>query len=1260
MQKRIIDDTINLDIVIDGNQGQMELGKLEEESRKLNRQIKELNVQVSKSKDKDSQAHKSILANKKELNAQLDVNRKKQELIRKELGLQGLTYKQLASEQRRLSTLLNNSTYGSEQWKKLNAELLLVRNRMREVRGGAQQTGQALGQMANNVNKYFLMVSSIVAGFVGIVAGIKKAYMAYADFDDKVADVMKTTGLAKEQVVALNTELEKINTRSSQEELLNLARIAGKLGINASKDVLEFVNAADKINVALSEDLGGDAEEAIRQLGKIVDIFKLKDEFGMEQSLLKVGSAINSLGAASTANEPYLVEFSKRLAGVAPSVGISIQNVLGLAASLDQLGQTSEVSSTVISQILPKMFKDTATFAGIASMKLSDFTELLNTDANEALLRVLSGLKGNDEGFSKLVQSLGDIGLEGKRTISVLGVLANNTDLIRSQQAFANEEFEKGTSILEEFNVKNNTARASLDKAIKSIQKTWRELGQKLQPAISGVVSKGTALVRSLTTIVDFFLKYGRAIKVAVVALTSYIATVKIANSWTLIAAKAKAVWATVTGVFTGKINLATKAMAVFNKVSKANVIGAIVGLVMGLVSALSMLKPRYDEAASAQKALDEVAKDANKRLIEEKSQMESLLRIARDEKRTREERLAAIRKLNEISPEYLGNLSLETIHTDKAIAATKSYIEALQMKYKVQAAENKVVELEERMLDLAMGQGEASISWWKKAWNYIKSAGNYSQAQFGIWKDEAKKLGVTYQDLAKQIETLHGFIAENKQVLPTVTPVLEDQDDAADPGNKELTEEQKKEALRRLEELKKQAEAIRKTYDELYDDLAMVEMSEYQRSVELLERRMAKDRQVIEDAYAFKVISEEQYQDALDKLELDHFQKRSTLDEAEIDRLHALHEKEFELARQNEEKILALREQYGLVSEAEQLDRALEILFQHHEQGLMAEEDYLRARRELIKKHFDLVMVDAEKLTGAQALTNLDNWFGTELQKLVVANEAKLLADEDYMVKRNLLEQKYADARTEIMDLANQKSLEVTANMFGTLAGFFEEGSAEYKMFATFQVTLDTIQAAMSAYKSIIGIPVVGPVLAPVAAATAAAFGIAQVAKINATEVPQYLGGYYDVVGEQTGKRYQARYRGVPKTGLVNTPSLYLAGDDPHRLSEMIIAGPDLKHPVIANYAQAIMDIKANRQPWGRIPGEVQAGSPEPVRPANTSRQAIQPRAASTHDNRDVVALLDDIRTLLQQPTRARVVYSDLEEAQKKMDRIRKDVSRG
>ena len=90
--------------------------------------------------------------------------------------------------------------------------------------------------------------------------------------------------------------------------------------------------------------------------------------------MIKIGSTINALGAASTANEEYMVEFTKRVAGIAPSAEISIDKVLGLAATLDQLGQTSEVSSTVVSQVIPNMFKETETYARIAGMSVSDFS----------------------------------------------------------------------------------------------------------------------------------------------------------------------------------------------------------------------------------------------------------------------------------------------------------------------------------------------------------------------------------------------------------------------------------------------------------------------------------------------------------------------------------------------------------------------------------------------------------------------------------------------------------------------------------------------------------------------------------------------------------------------------------------------------------------------------------------------------------------------------------------------------------------------
>lgn len=163
------------------------------------------------------------------------------------------------------------------------------------------------------------------------------------------------------------------------------------MGIEGKTNLEGFVRAADQINVALKEDLGGDTEETIRQVGKLVDIFKVKDDFGIEQGLLKVGSIINELGAASTANEGFIVEFSKRVAGVAPSAGISVDAIMGLAATLDQFGQQAEASSTVYSQMMAKMFKNTTAYADIAGMSLEKFSVLMNTDANEAFIRVWRG-----------------------------------------------------------------------------------------------------------------------------------------------------------------------------------------------------------------------------------------------------------------------------------------------------------------------------------------------------------------------------------------------------------------------------------------------------------------------------------------------------------------------------------------------------------------------------------------------------------------------------------------------------------------------------------------------------------------------------------------------------------------------------------------------------------------------------------------------------------------------------------------------------
>ena len=220
-----------------------------------------------------------------------------------------------------------------------------------------------------------------------------RATTAFTEYDEALTDAMKTTNLSKEEITELSEALAGIDTRTSQNDLLALARAGGKLGIEGRDNLLGFVRAADQINVALSEDLGGDAEAAITAVGKMTDIFRLQDMYGVEQAMLKVGSAINELGMASTANEGYMVDFTQRMAGIAPNADISIDKILGLAATLDKYGQTAEMSSTALGQMIQMMFRDTETFAEIAGMSLKEFSDILNNDVNEAMLRVLEGMR---------------------------------------------------------------------------------------------------------------------------------------------------------------------------------------------------------------------------------------------------------------------------------------------------------------------------------------------------------------------------------------------------------------------------------------------------------------------------------------------------------------------------------------------------------------------------------------------------------------------------------------------------------------------------------------------------------------------------------------------------------------------------------------------------------------------------------------------------------------------------------------------------
>lgn len=344
-----------------------------------------------------------------------------------------------------------------------------------------------------------------------------------AELDDAYADVMKTTGLTRDQVLQLNESFKKMDTRTAREQLNQLAYEAGKLGINSTQQVEQFVSAADKINIALGDVLG---EGAMVTIGKLADVYakstaQLTDAGDdLEKKMLSIGSAINQLGQSSTANEGYLVEFLSRMGGIATQANLSADAILGFASALDQDMMKQEMSATAFQKFIMQLIKQPAEFAAAAHMEVKEFTDLMQRDMNEALLRVLEGFKGSG-GLVSLQPIFEDLGLDAARAASVISSMANSIDQIREAQAIANDELTTGSSIIREFTTKNNTMQAQAEKAKKAFQDMRLELGEQLYPVVIHLTRLSTSAIKGLSG----YLTLWRDNRAAAIALTASVAT---------------------------------------------------------------------------------------------------------------------------------------------------------------------------------------------------------------------------------------------------------------------------------------------------------------------------------------------------------------------------------------------------------------------------------------------------------------------------------------------------------------------------------------------------------------------------------------------------------------------------------------------------------------------------------------------------------------------------------------------------------------
>lgn len=720
-------------VLLDDKQAKQTIALLEKQLE----QVKQKKTDAFKKGDDTKAFDKEI----NRINASLKTLRTSQEQVNRTLNnLSSASYKELSVVMKTVQKQLRSGAVerNSEEWKKLQQKLKEVKREMNAINSESRETTSFWSRFVNVLNTNWGAVSQIIAAYAGLSMTIRKCAQAYADMEESMANVRKYTGQTDEEVHRMNEDFKRMDTRTAREQLNELAGSAGRLGITSKDMIEEFVDGADKINVSLSDDLG---EGAVDKIGKLAQMFGEDKTKGLRGAMLATGSAINELAQNSSANAGYIVDFTADLSGVGIQAGMTQAQLMGLASALDQNMQEEATSATVFSQLITKMYQEPAKFAKIAGVEVTKFSNLMKTNANEGLMTFLSAMKSRG-GFAEMAPMFEEMQLNGTRAVGVLSAVASHLDQVRTAQDLATQSYASGTSIINEFNVQNNTVQAQLDKAKKRFEDLTVELGEQLIPVTRYAISTLSIGIHVLSTLITFTFTHvkqltiiGSAIAVCTAlwyketiaiklkaAATTYAAAIDkayIATTTLLRAAMValQATWAYLTKGVQGYIVVmrAARLASLTNPWAALATVLTVVGVaVYGAVKAFTS----YNEAmrnstqeaknnravAEAQASLAKKVSDAT---LDERNKVDMLNKVIHSNAYTVDERRQAIAAMQKLVPEYHASISKEgKLYNDNQIAI-QTYIKELENAAMAEAIYERKVEINKKKLELKLKESK-------------------------------------------------------------------------------------------------------------------------------------------------------------------------------------------------------------------------------------------------------------------------------------------------------------------------------------------------------------------------------------------------------------------------------------------------------------------------------------------------------------------------------------------------------------------------
>lgn len=364
------------------------------------------------------------------------------------------------------------------------------------------QGGNIVGQVTGGIgNAGFQALSgNVLGGSIALVGSVAALSSEFVNINKQVSDaasnVQKTSGLSEDSINKLVGQLKQLDTRTTLTGLLGIGEVLGQLGVTVDT---KTIAAIDKLNVALGDEFGGDSKAIVSEVGKLKQVFSEFAGQDYGDSVLRIGNALNVLGATGAATAPVITDFSKRIAGTVGPLGLSTANILGVSATLEELGTNAERGATGFSRVIqeivnsPEAFEKTLGITKEAvkgvNAEAKNFKDLANRDLAGAFNLVLSRLRELNLSNVDFSQTLKSLKITGQGELEVLGKLSQAQDLLASRVETAGDALKNQDSILAEFEVKNKNLAGQLEQLSNNITESFvdSEVSSSIADIVSGI-----------------------------------------------------------------------------------------------------------------------------------------------------------------------------------------------------------------------------------------------------------------------------------------------------------------------------------------------------------------------------------------------------------------------------------------------------------------------------------------------------------------------------------------------------------------------------------------------------------------------------------------------------------------------------------------------------------------------------------------------------------------------------------------------------